>query len=571
MSKLTHKPRNDGLKQRILGNNASWWVDSLFIFLVLGSLFFILLGSRPLFVPDEGRYAEIAREMAASGDYVTPYLNQIKYFEKPVLFYWLGAAAIKVGGLNLWSIRSINALLGLLTCLLTYITGRKLYDRKTGFLAAIILGTSALYFVMAHMISLDLPVTAFLTATLCAFILANQYPPGKTRRYYLWGAATAAGLAVLTKGLIGIVFPAMIVGLWIICLWQWQRLKHLYLISCIAIFLLITAPWHILVSLYNPEFFYFYFIEQHFLRYTTMDVGHYQPVWFFIPALIIGFFPWIVFLPQALASAIPTSWRQRQTYQTELFLLIWAFGIFAFFSFSKSKLIPYILPVLPPLALLTARYLAMQSLKASKGMVIGFFALLVMSVLIGYGFHVFTHQTDLPDPIWATLYLCAASSVLVIGSLASCYYIVWRTTIDAMSALITTTWLFLLAIMTAMPSIDTRSILPIATAIKKLAAPGDEVITYKQYYQDLPFYLRHRVSIVDWRNELTYGMQHQATSQWMLNETGFWQRWHGKPRIFVVLSQNEFDKLVEKNPKEEFFTLKYTINNILISNRKSNP
>lgn len=316
------------------------WTDSLLIMLVLGSLFFILLGDRPLFVPDEGRYAEIAREMVTSGDYITPHLNGVKYFEKPPLFYWLGAIAIKIGGASPFAIRCINALLGVFTCLITYLAGRKLHDRKTGLLAAFILGTSTLFFVMSRMISLDLPVTAFITLTLYAFLLANQQPPGSTRRSYLWAASAAAGLAVLTKGLIGIVFPVMIIGLWVICLGQWQRLKPLYLISCSAIFLFITAPWHMLVSHANPEFFYFYFIEQHFLRYTTVEVGHYQPIWFFIPAFILGFFPWVIFLPQAWSHLLIQTWQHRKKYATELFYFIWIASIFLFFSFSKSKLIP---------------------------------------------------------------------------------------------------------------------------------------------------------------------------------------------------------------------------------------
>ncbi|TAK75988.1 MAG: phospholipid carrier-dependent glycosyltransferase, partial [Gammaproteobacteria bacterium] len=201
--------------QRAKQNPSSWWVDSLFLLFILGGLFFILLGVRPLFVPDEGRYAEIAREMTVTHDYVTPYLNGIKYFEKPALFYWLGAAAIKLGGLQLWSIRSVNAFISLLGCLLTYVTARKLYGRLTGLLAALILGTSTLYFVMTHMVSLDLPVTVFFTASLYAFLLAYPQPMGIKRRAYFWGAAAAAALAVLTKGLIGIVFPAMIIGAWL--------------------------------------------------------------------------------------------------------------------------------------------------------------------------------------------------------------------------------------------------------------------------------------------------------------------------------------------------------------------
>src|SRR5580704_13305774 len=139
----------------------TWVLDTLFLRLCIGALFFIFAGSRPLLAPDEGRYAEIAREMVNSGNYVTPYLNGIKYFEKPILFYWLGAGAIKLGGLNLWALRSINALLGLLGCVASYVCARKLYGRSTGILAALILATSTLFFVMTHMISLDLPVTVF--------------------------------------------------------------------------------------------------------------------------------------------------------------------------------------------------------------------------------------------------------------------------------------------------------------------------------------------------------------------------------------------------------------------------
>jgi len=311
--------------------STSWWIDILFLLLVLGGLFFILLGVRPLFVPDEGRYAEIGREMIASGDYITPYLNSIKYFEKPILFYWLEAAAIKIAGLNLWSLRSINALLGLLGCLMTYITARQLYNRKTGLLAAFILGTSMLYFVMAHMISLDLTVTVFIAMSLYAFLLGTQRPLGWSRQFYFWGASAAAALAVLTKGLIGIVFPSMIIFVWIAIVGDWRILKRMYLPSCILVFLAIALPWHILVGQRNPEFYYFYFIQQHFLRYATTEIGHYQPIWYFIPYLIIGFFPWVVFLPQAIAKQFSWSWQQRHEHTSELFLLLWVLLIFAFF------------------------------------------------------------------------------------------------------------------------------------------------------------------------------------------------------------------------------------------------
>ncbi|MHB1221343.1 MAG: phospholipid carrier-dependent glycosyltransferase [Gammaproteobacteria bacterium] len=555
------------MPKRRLYKNAShtWWTDALFLTLILGSLFFLFLGVRPLFVPDEGRYAEIGREMAATGDYITPYLNGIKYFEKPALFYWLGAIAIKLGGLNLWAIRSINAALGILGCLLTYAISRQLYDRFTGLLAALILGTSTLYFVMSHMVSLDLPVTLFLAASLYAFLSGVQQPPSIKRRLLLWGCGAAAALAVLTKGLIGLVFPGMIIAAWIACTRQWRLLLKLYLPSTLIVFLLIAAPWHYLVSIRNPEFFYFYFIEQHFLRYTTMDVGHYQPVWFFLPTLLAGFFPWIVFLPQSLTLAIRRVFNKSGQYQTELFFLLWAILVFVFFSFSKSKLIPYILPVFPPLAILTARYLVNGIQHSMKGIKIGYACLAVFAILFTVGCYLFTRNSPLPNPTLATFYLSLASGILLIGSGISCSY-ACRNTLKAIILTIVTTWLFLATLMACFPAIDARSIRPLTTILLPILKPENEVITLNQYYQDLPYYLNRTVSITNWRNELTYGLQHQA-APWMINDAEFWQRWHSDKRVFVILSRDELEKLRHLHPKTPVYILGKTINNALITNQ----
>lgn len=545
------------------GGDSSWRRDVFFLTIIFAVLFFTLLGVRPLFVPDEGRYAEIAREMVSLNDYITPHLNHIKYFEKPALFYWLGAIAIKLGGTHLAAIRSVNALLALFGCLITYFTTRRLYDRETGFLAALVLGTSTLYFVMTHMVSLDLPVTVFLMGTLYAFLLATEN--STKSRLWMWTAAASAALAVLTKGLIGIVFPCLIVASWLTLTGKWRLIKTLSIPSSIILFLLIAAPWHILVGLRNPEFFSFYFIEQHILRYTNMEVGHYQPVWFFIPTLIIGFMPWIVFLPQSIKQVLTTPKQNRQS-SANLFFLLWSIIVFAFFSFSKSKLIPYILPVIPPLAILTAHYLVTTCRKQHYlGIQIGCALLAVIGVAATCVFYAFTANAELPDPTFARVYLLLAGTVLALGALISLYYAVKREA-TVLKSLVLTASFFLLAILVSMPSIDARTIKPLAAIIQTMVQPDDEIVAFHQYYQDLPFYLQKRVTIISWQNELTYGLEHQDAHEWMINDQTFWKRWHSQHRLFVIMSLDEYDQLLQQHPKEKVILLGKTLKNALISN-----
>ncbi len=546
---------------------ASWWLDSFFILFLLGTLFFFLLGSRPLFVPDEGRYAEIAREMTASHNYLTPYLNYIKYFEKPILFYWLESLAIQLGGLNLWSLRSVNALLGLWGCLITYLTARQLYGRFTGLVSAFILGTSILYVVMARMISLDATVTVFIMASLYAFILGVESQKASHRRYFLYAAACTAALAVLTKGLIGIVFPLMIIGTWISLLGEWRSLKSLPILSSIFIFLLVVLPWHILVAQANPEFFHFYFIEQHILRYTHLGIGHYQPFWFFIPYLIAGFFPWIIFLPQSIC-ALPLSWAKRKQHRVSLFFLLWALLIFLFFSFSKSKLIPYILPMLPPLAILVA-YTLTETMKLKMipfSFKLSYSVFVLVSIGIAVGYFFLTLYISIPFPQEANLLLYSAAFILVISSFLSFFY-AFRSLQKALLFTVLSTSFFLMLSLAAIPYLDTRSILPLASRLKPLLKPTDEVITFNQYYQDLPFYLERRISILNWRNELTFGMQHQDTSAWMINNKSFWKRWHSPKRIFMIISQSHYQSWLEKFPQEKIYILGKTLSQNLVSNQ----
>ncbi|OGT40197.1 MAG: hypothetical protein A3F12_07995 [Gammaproteobacteria bacterium RIFCSPHIGHO2_12_FULL_38_14] len=475
-------------------NPYSWAIDFAFLTLVLGALLFIALGHRPLFVPDEGRYAEIAREMVATHDYIIPHLNGIQYFEKPILFYWMTALAIKLFGLNIWSVRSVNACLAWLGILWTYFTARQLYDRKTGLLSAFIMGTSLLYFVMARMVSLDLSVTVFLSISLYAILLNRQNPK---QHYYLWIASISSAAAVLTKGLIGIVFPILIVSIWLM-ISKSPGIKRSQLLICSFIFLVITLPWHLLAAIKHHEFFYYYFIYQQFLRYTTPGIGHLQPNWFFIPIILIGFLPWSIFLLQTLIH----HFHRKQP--VDIFFLLWIGIVFVFFSFSKSKLIPYILPIFPPLAILTAHYLTSKNVLGKKNTIL----LSLLSIL-----------------------LC-----------------------------LSTTFYFL-------PHLDTRTILPLATQLKPLLQSEDEVISYNQYYQDLPFYLERRITVLNWHGELDFGTHYQDTKKWMINNQDFLNRLNSNRHLYILINKNDYQQLVKNYPKNKFYTLGKAYKNLLVSNQ----
>lgn len=332
--------------------NASdgWLRDLLLLAAVLAVPFFQFLGHLPLIDPDEGRYAEIPREMLERADLITPTLNYVKYFEKPPLLYWINAASLKIFGMNEFAARFPSALCGLLTVLATYVIGRRLYGRRAAIIAALILGTSAGFVLQSRIILTDMLLTFCLTGALGSFIVAAQREGRRSQAlpWYLFYLFCA--LATLAKGLIGIVFPGGIIFFYLLISRRWRLLKEMRLFSGLLLYLAVTAPWFVAVSMRNPEFARFFFIHEHFERFTSTVHGRYQPFWFFLPVLLGTMLPWSFFIPGALVRA----WRDRHHDEGRagIYLLIWTALIFLFFSKSGSKLVPYILPIFPSLAIM---------------------------------------------------------------------------------------------------------------------------------------------------------------------------------------------------------------------------
>lgn len=557
--------------------DSTWWRDILLLTVVLSLLFGFALGHRALWHPDEGRYVEIPREMVQSGDYVTPRLNGVKYFEKPVLFYWLQAGAIKVFGISEWSMRLWPVLFAIIGCLAVYAAGRRLYDRRTGLIAAAVLATTPLHYFLGRVITLDMAVSALLTVALLAFLLGTRAPPGSARRNFFWAFYACAALATLTKGLIGIVIPAMVIGAWILILNEWRLLRSIYLPSGLFLFLLIAAPWHVAASRANPEFAQFYFIHEHFQRYLTTVHDRYQPAWFFLPVLIAGFYPWTAYLAQALGKAWPVSWRARHERREMLFLLLWAALPFAFFSFSSSKLIPYILPIMPPLALLTAHYLAQQWEQASfASLRAGTWALLALGLMLALVL-AFVPES-VPDRPRVAEYTRVFGNYtwVILGSLIATAVVPFgvgfrRRPLRTIAALAITTVVFMGVVDRGFSYLDDkRSVRTLALALKPRLHPGDEVMTYREYYQDLPVYLERRITVVAWKGELRFGTEVEDVSGWMIDEPAFWRRWLGPGRVYLLTGLDNYDKLRAQG-RGQFHLIAQTGSNVLLTNRTGQP
>ena len=319
-----------------------------------------------------------------------------------------------------------------------------------------------------------------------------------------------------------------------------------------------------MVSLENPEFPAFYFIHEHFERFTSLVHKRYQPWWFFLPILLVGLFPWVSFLPQAIWASFKKG--EKDLFQ---FLIIWIVSIFVFFSCSNSKLIPYILPIFPPIALLLGFYIAPRwhQQKNTLGFVYGIqaFRLVCFILLIGVPIAL-TFQEDIERT--QTLYVCVGIVLFgLMSAIIGTGYFVERGRVRATLVTLTAAVLgIFLTLNTAWPLVDGRSIKSLALKIKEHKKLGDLIISYERYYQDLPVYLNQKVMVVGWSGELSFGMQQQDTSAWMLSHVQFWQYWNSTRPVYVILRLPLYQSLKNKGLFLRERVLDKTSSDILLCN-----
>jgi 4-amino-4-deoxy-L-arabinose transferase-like glycosyltransferase len=515
---------------------------------VLLSLFLIVwfcnLDYRSLVRPDEGRYAEIAREMAQTGDWITPRLDAIKYFEKPPLQYWATAAAYEAFGEHEWTARLWTALTGFFGVLMVGFAGMRLFGPRAGFYSALVLSSSILFAAIGHINTLDMGVTFCLTLGLLGFLLAQQgAQPSRASRWWMRLAWAAMGLAFLSKGLIGLVLPGAAMAAYALVQRDLSFLRRLEPLSGIAIMLAIALPWIVAVSIANPEFPRFFFIHEHFERFLTTGHRRTAPWWFFVPILLAGMLPWTGMLAQSLVAA----WKRESVpgaFKPRRFLLIYAGVIFLFFSTSQSKLPAYILPTFPAVALLMGEWLTQARGRQLAWLILPI-SILALGGAIASPFMGYLGNDKVPAALYeifskwilaATLMLFAATCVAMA--------LAWRERVEAAVTVLAAGGLLFIQIgMTGHEALSpSQSTSHLAALIKPLLGPDTTFYSVRTYEQTLPFYIKRTVTLVDYRDELDFGLK-QEPQLGIPTVTEFEARWRKDRAPLAIMGPDVYREL----------------------------
>lgn len=348
---------------------------AVFLLIIVLAWAAVYLGSifhPPLMDDADSVHAEAAREMLTRHDWVTMCINNgFRYMEKAPLMYWAAGTSFEIFGVHDWSAR-LPIVLGVLALLLAvYRLGRRLYGEEGGFYSALVLVTGFGPFIFTRILIPDMAVGLWLALGFDFFLTSLEQE--KPSRWICWGIAATMALNVLTKGLIGLVFPIGTIVIFLLLTGNLRHLLKLRLVSSFLVFLLIAAPWHLLASFHNPAqgqvrgFFWFYFINEQFLRYINKRFPYdYDtvPLWLFWGLMLIWLMPWTVFIVQALRQ-IPVrikQWRSEMTGRQRgtLLFAVWAGIVLFFFSFS-SRQEYYVIPGVPGLALLLGGWLSKET------------------------------------------------------------------------------------------------------------------------------------------------------------------------------------------------------------------
>lgn len=499
------------------------------------ALFGFHLASYGLWEPDEARYAEIAREMLARGNFLVPHLNYVPYVEKPPLLYWITALSFRMFGLSELAARLAPALAAVIGLLATYLFASIIFGCRRGLFAGVILATTPLYAVMAQVLTTDMLLTAMLTVAFFAFFL-HWRDGGR----WCWLAYVAIAMAVLTKGPVGAVLPALVA---LVFLW-WERnlggsLRRFHVFAGLGLVIAVAAPWFIYMTLAMPGFFDFYFIGEHLRRFLVSGYSHSEPIYFYLPVIVAGMLPW-----SALAPFL--DWRAVRFDAAHRFCLIASLVVFGFFSLAHAKLIPYIMPVFPPIAVLIGEAIV-RTVESRPW------------------------RLAAAAPILGIIGAAAAAVAIFAPDFASPYILPARPTLDAIAIVGLSGGVLASAPLWGRPAGGTFEfgILALGAALMVMAgsygrlaveplrsyarlcatvaasAPDARLICYRRYVQVLPFYTRRRVILIGAKTELSFGAAHAPDAdRWFFDgRQALLRLWRAPGPAVVLLDTSDLERL----------------------------
>jgi 4-amino-4-deoxy-L-arabinose transferase-like glycosyltransferase len=527
--------------------------------LVLALAWCATLQVRAMLDPDEGRYAEIPREMWVSHDWVTPRFNDLKYFEKPPLQYWATATVYQLGGVHEWSSRLWTVGLGFGCLLLVFLWTQTLYGAAAGLGALTALGVSPFFIVVAHLNLLDAGFTFWLTAMMLSFARAQLSPPGSSaEQRWMLGSWALAAFGVLTKGIVVGVLAGGTLILYTLLERDARPWRRLQLRLGLPLFALLCVPWFVLVAQRNPHFLEFFFVHEHFARFLTTVHQRVEPWWFFLPLLLLAVLP--VLVPSL--SAARAAWRappppgMHAPFRPLRFLLIYALLTLVFFSASGSKLAPYILPMVPVLAVLTgaacADPRALARIAARSGS--------LFALVCACGLLVYSARRNSYVPQAAIDWALAAALLCVLSLVTSFTRLSTRGAVLVTVVCALLTWQGLLCEYSVVP--PSRSGRDLAAAVRPLIHADTPLYSVGQYRETLAPYLGRTLQLAGYEGELQFGLSEepqrrmsteQFAARWSVGgdavaffDPGVWDQWRRRGLPGRVIAADNYTVAVSR-------------------------
>ncbi len=530
------------------------------------------LGKAALWEPDEGRYAEIGREMLVSGDYVTPRDDWVRYFEKPPLVYWTTAAAIRLLGRNEGAVRLPIALASIAQIAITEVLAESMFGAAGGVCAAICLALSPLFFGFSRFLTLDPMLAMFVTAALASFYAATRKPTLSAGRNRLYLAALCAALGTLSKGPVALILTGATGLVYLLVEGRGREPAQVPWLGCGLIVAAVDLPWFAAVSRRNPGFLSFFFIHEHLQRYAVSNEHEWGP-YFFVVVVAAGLWPWICFIPIAIremfrpapdcpagapahnpgaAFELPPEDQAAGVGPDEVrrglrFALIWFAVVFVFFSIPRSKLGSYILPAMPAAAILAgygvSRLPRIDPRPVSR-MLAAIAAIDIMVAAAAIIAAPWIRELHAIPALRPDLMLGVGAMALgAIGAFA-----LWRTAAGAIPALGLIALGMIVAVGTMVKAREDAAALNsyrnLASAIARELRPGCVMASYRHQIQALPFYTGWREALVSYRGELApWGWSADAAASFIATDDALRARWSSGSCVILVINRRDFSRL----------------------------